>query len=137
MEKTNMEITAESFAAYTRGDEEALRALMDPEIEVYAEPGLINSGTYTGWEGWKEWSESWDEAWDEISYEPLELIEVTDSIVIAPTRVLGKGAGSGLEIDRVFVYLYEIQDGLGVRFHAYGSQESALEAAHKLAGDGS
>jgi ketosteroid isomerase-like protein len=134
MARTNTEFTTEAFAAYASGDQERLRELMDPEIEVYAEPGLVNSGTYHGWEGWRQWSGTWEEAWEEISYEPLEFIEVGDSIVVAPTRVVGKGAGSGLEIDRVFGYLYEIRDGKGIRFHTYGSKERALEAAAELTG---
>lgn len=137
MAKSNTELMIEAFAANERGDEETLRGLMDPEIEIYAEPGMINSGHYTGWEGWMKWLQQWDDAWEEISYEPLEFIDVGDSIVIAPTRVVGRGAGSGLEIDRVFVYLFEVRDGKGVRLHTYGSKERALEAAAALTGTGS
>ncbi len=129
-----MELLLEAFAANERGDEDALRELMHPEIEVYAEPGMINSGRYTGWQGWLDWTSQWNEAWEEVSYEPLEFIEVGDSVVVAPTRVVGRGAGSGLEIDRVFAYVYELRDGKGVRFHTYGSKERALEAAAELAG---
>jgi ketosteroid isomerase-like protein len=35
--KSNVQLTQESFAAYARGDQEALRELMHPEIEIYAE----------------------------------------------------------------------------------------------------
>jgi ketosteroid isomerase-like protein len=133
MASTNTELLMAAFAANERGDEETLRALFADEIEIYAEPGMINAGRYTGWEGWLEWTGQWDEAWEEISYEPLEFIEVSDSFVVAPTRVVGRGAGSGLEIDRVFAYLYEIRDGKGVRMHTYGSRERALEAAAELA----
>jgi ketosteroid isomerase-like protein len=135
MPQSNVEITASAFAAYASGDEEGLRELMDPEIEIYAEPGMINAGRYTGWPGWQQWTSEWDDAWEEISYEPLEFIEVGDSCVVAPTRVVGRGAESGLEIDRVFGYLYEIRDGKGVRFHTYGSKERALEAAAELTGE--
>jgi ketosteroid isomerase-like protein len=134
MAKSNTELTMEAFAANERGDQETLRALMDPEIEVYAEPGMINAGRYQGWEGWLKWTRQWDDAWEEIRYEPLEFIEVGDSVVVAPTRVVGRGAGSGLEIDRVFGYLYEIRDGKGVRFHTYGSKERTLEAAAEISG---
>src|SRR5918996_3387373 len=132
MAKFNTELTIEAFAANARGDEAALRGLFDPEIEIYAEPGMINSGRYLGWEGWLQWTRQWDDAWDEISYEPLEFLEVGGSVVVVPTRVVGRGAGSGVEIDRVFGYLYEIRDGKGVRFHTYGSKERALEAAAEL-----
>jgi ketosteroid isomerase-like protein len=134
MEKSNTQLLIEAFAANESGDEKALQELMDPEIEIYAEPGMINSGRYHGWDGWIEWTSQWNDAWDEISYEPLEFIEVGDSVVVAPTRVVGRGAGSGLEIDRVFGYLYELRDGKGIRFHTYGSKERALEVAEELAG---
>jgi ketosteroid isomerase-like protein len=134
MAKSNTELMIEALAANERGDDETLRALMDPEIEIYAEPGMINAGRYTGWEGWQQWVAQWDEAWEEISYAPIEFIEVGDSIVVAPTRVVGRGAGSGLEIDRVFAFLYEVRDGKAIRIHTYGSKERALEAAAELAG---
>jgi ketosteroid isomerase-like protein len=130
--KSNSELLRESFAATERGDDEALRELMDPEIEIHAEAGVVNSGTYHGWEGFKQWSTNWDDAWEEIAYEPLEVIEVTASILVVPTRAVGRGAGSGVEIDRVFGYLYEVRDGKGVRFHVYGSKERALEVAAEL-----
>jgi hypothetical protein len=47
--------------------------------------------------------------------------------------VIGTGAGSGVEIDREFGYLYEIRDGVSTRFHLYESAEKAVEAATKLA----
>jgi ketosteroid isomerase-like protein len=134
MPKSNTQLLIEAFAANESGDQEALRELMDPEIEIYAEPGMINSGRYSGWDGWIEWTSQWNDAWEEISYEPLEFIEVGDSVVVAPTRVVGRGAGSGVEIDRVFGYLYELRDGKGIRFHTYGSKERALEVAEELAG---
>ena len=71
MAKSNTEVVIEAFAANASGDEDALRALFDPEIEVYAEPGVVNAGRYVGWEGWLKWLRQWNDAWDEISYEPL------------------------------------------------------------------
>jgi ketosteroid isomerase-like protein len=136
MARSNAELTADAFAAVIDDDEKTLRGMMDPEIEIYAEPGMINAGRYVGWGGWIQWRSQWDEAWEEVSYEPLEFIEVGDSVVVAPTRVVARGAGSGLEIDRVFGYLYEIRDGKGVRLHTYGSKDRALEAAAELAGTG-
>jgi ketosteroid isomerase-like protein len=125
----------EGLVAYQQGDEKTLRELMDPDIEIYSEPGMVNAGTFKGFDGWRQWASQWEEAWESITYEALEIIEVDDSTLVAPVRVVGKGVGSGLEIDRVFHYLYEIRNGKGVRFHVYLSEEHALEAAAKLAAD--
>ena len=118
---------------YQQGDGETLRSLMHPEIESYSEPGMINAGTYSGFAGFRRWAAQWEEAWDEVSYEPLEFIDVSDTLLVARVRVVGRGAGSGLETDREFGYLYELRDGRCTRFHLYVSVNSAVEAARRLA----
>jgi len=131
--KSNAELVVEALTAYQQGDEETLRELMDPEVEIYAEPGMINAGRFTGFEGFKQWVSQWEEAWDAASYEPLEFVEVDDRRLVVRVRVVGRGAGSGVEIDREFGYLYEIEDGRSTRYHLYDSVEKAVEAAHRLA----
>jgi ketosteroid isomerase-like protein len=131
--RTNAELMLTALAAYQQGDEETLRRLMHPEIEIYSEPGMINAGSYSGYDGYRQWASQWEEAWDEISYEALEIIDVSDTLLVARVRVRGRGAGSGVEIDREFGYLYELKDGRGTRFHVYVSADRAVEAANRLA----
>jgi ketosteroid isomerase-like protein len=133
MSKSNAELAVEGLVAYQQGDEDKLRELFDPEIEIYGEPGMINAGRFTGFEGFRQWVSQWEEAWEEISYEPLDFIEVDDCRLVVRTRVTGRGAGSGLETDREFGYLYAISDGRATRFHLYDSAERAVEAARRLA----
>jgi ketosteroid isomerase-like protein len=133
MSNPNVALVYDTLAAYQQGDEERLRSLIHPEAEAYGAPGLINTGTYRGYEGLREWLRQWEEAWDEESYELGEIIEVDDSILVVPVRVGGRGAGSGVEIDRVFAWLYQWEDGLARRFHIYPDVEAALAAASELA----
>ena len=132
-EQSNAELVVETLAAYQRGDDETVRAGMHPDVEVYSEPGMINSGSYAGFEGFKQWASQWEEAWEEITYEPVEFIDVDDARLVVRTHVTGRGAGSGLEIDRDFAFLYEIEDGRATRFHLYESVENAVDAAHRMA----
>jgi ketosteroid isomerase-like protein len=46
---------------------------------------------------------------------------------------VGRGAGSGLEIDDVFGWLFDVRDGKMARFHAYTEVDEALQAAERLA----
>ena len=121
------------MGAYLTGDEDTLRTLIPPDGEIHGAPGIVNSGTYHGFDGFQQWVKQWEEAWEEINYELLELIDVGDSIVVVPVHVIGRGAGSGLEIDSVFGWLYEFRDEQAVRFHVYASVEDAREAAGRLA----
>lgn len=134
MSSGNVELVQKVLGAYLTGDEETLRSMIPPDSEVHGAPGIINSGTYRGFDGFQEWVKHWEEAWDEINYELLETIEVGDNFVVVPAHVFGKGAGSGLEIDSVFGWMYEFRDGQVVRFHTYATVDDALEAARRLSG---
>jgi ketosteroid isomerase-like protein len=131
--RSNIELVYAALAAYQRGDQDELRRLMDPEIEVHGESGLINAGTYHGFDGFMEWIGQWEEAWDPVTYELLDPIEVGDSLVVVPVHAVGRGAVSGVEIDSVFGWLYEIRDGLATRFHVYVTVDGAVDVARDLA----
>ena len=136
MSSGNTELVQKILGAYLTGDEETLRAMIPPHGEIYGAPGIINAGTYHGYEGFMHWVRQWDDAWDEINYELGEVIEVGDSFVVVPAHVVGRGAVSGLQIDSVFGWMYEFRDGQAVRFHTYATTDDALQAARRLAETG-
>jgi len=131
MSSSNVELVQKMLGAYVSGDEKTLQAMIAPNGEIHGAPGLLNAGTYYGFAGFQEWIKQWEEAWDGVRYELGEAIEV-GSIVVIPTRIVGRGAGSGVEIDSEFGWLYEFRDGQAVRFHAYVNVDEALEAARRL-----
>ena len=135
MQNPNIQRAYEMLAAYQQGDDDTLRAVIHPEGEVYGAPGIINSGTYHGFEGFQQWVSQWEEAWDEITYELGGVIEVNESILVIPVHIVGRGAGSGVEIDRTFGWLYEWENGRVLRFQVHASPEDAVEEAEKLAGE--
>ena len=135
MANPNIQRVYETLVAYQNGDEESLRKLIHPEGEIYGAPGIVNAGTYHGYEGFRQWVSQWEEAWDEISYELGEIIELDESVLVAPVHIVGRGAGSGLEIDRTFAWLYQWEDGKMFRYQVHPSVEEALEAARALAGE--
>ena len=124
------------LGVYLSGDQEALREIIDPSAEIYGAPGLINSGTYFGYDGFQEWIREWEEAWDSVDYDLQEMIQVGDSIVVVPAHIVGRGAGSGVETDSLFGWLFEFRNGRATRFHAYVSPDEALEAAKRLTESG-
>jgi ketosteroid isomerase-like protein len=134
---SNAQLATEMLAAYQRGDQDTLAKLIDPEVEVHGEPDTINSGTYTGLGGFRQWSGQWEEAWENTRYELVQLTEVGDRFVVAAVRVQATGRGSGIPIKDVYGYLWEFRGGRAVRFHTYLTKETALKRAGELAaGDG-
>jgi ketosteroid isomerase-like protein len=132
MSSGNVDLVQKILGAYITGDQETLRAMIPPEAEIYAVTGLINAGTYHGYEGFMQWTRQWNDAWDEVDYELGETIEIGDSFVVVPAHITARGAGSGLEINSVFGWMYQFEDGRAVRFHTYATVDDALEAATRL-----
>ena len=123
------------LGAYLENDEEKLRGMIHPQGEVRGGPGLINEGTFYGYDGLREWLRQWEDAWDEINYEPGEVIEVDENLIVVPVRTVGVGAVSGMRIDGVFGWLYEWDGDLATRFHVYPDLDSALEEAKRIAAE--
>jgi ketosteroid isomerase-like protein len=44
MSNTNAELVVKALTAYQQGDDETLRELMHPDVEIYSQPGMINAG---------------------------------------------------------------------------------------------
>jgi ketosteroid isomerase-like protein len=130
---SNAQLATEMIGAYQRGDEEALTRLIDPEVEIHGEPNTINAGTFTGLDGFRQWTRQWEEAWKDTRYELVQLNEVGDRFVVAAVRVTGTGRGSGVPIKDVYGYLWEMRGGKAVRFHTYLTQKTALRRAAELA----
>lgn len=133
MKKSNAQLATEMTAAYAAGDTETLASMIDPEIEVHGEAGLINAGDFTGLEGFLRWTGAWEEAWDDTRYELVQMSEIGDEHVVAAVRVTAVGKGSGVPIKDVYGYLWEIRGGKATRFHTYLEHETALRRARELA----
>jgi len=132
MANPNEQRVYEMVAAYQQGDDEALQRVIHPEGEIYGAPGIINAGTYHGFDGFQRWVRQWEEAWGEINYDLGEIVEVDESLLVIPVHIVGRGAASGVEIDMTFGWLYEWEDGLVIRFQVHPSFDQAMEAAEEL-----
>jgi ketosteroid isomerase-like protein len=132
MANPNIQHAYEMLAAYEQGDEETIKQLIHPEGEIYGAPGIINSGTYHGFEGFRQWVGQWEEAWEEISYDLGEIVEVSESVLVVPVHIVGRGASSGIEINKTFGWLYQWEDSLLIRYQVHPSLEEAMETAQRL-----
>lgn len=124
----DIELTRASFEAFNRGDIDAVLARLAPDVEVYADPELPNSGTFHGPDGALVWFERWLEVWETFSIDVEEVIPVGDSLVVCVVQH-GRGRGSGVEVDMRSAYVVTIRDGRTTRLHLYLDREKALEVA--------
>jgi ketosteroid isomerase-like protein len=133
---SNAQLATEMLAAYQRGDQEALAGMIDPAIEIHGAGGIVNAGTFTGLDGFVQWTSAWEDAWEDSHYEIVELSEVSDDIVVGAVRVRATGRNSGVPIKAVYGYLWEIKNNKATRFHVYETHDEALRRAGELSEGG-
>jgi ketosteroid isomerase-like protein len=91
--------------------------------ELSAEPDH-----YRGADGVRRWFAGFEGSLDDVRIEPLDLIEVGDSVLM-PSRLTGRGSESGIEVEQAVVQLWRFRDGLVVRIEAFPDLDSARGAA--------
>src|SRR4051812_17432102 len=129
MSQENVEIVRQAYEAFNLRDLDALAELTEPVwVMDWSRSIGPQRGVYRGRAGVEEWIAAISEAFESFEILPLEYVGAGDRIVI-PTRVKGRGRGSGVVVDAEGVTLWELERGRVTRLTLYGTRQEALEAA--------
>jgi ketosteroid isomerase-like protein len=128
----NLALVRGAIDAYNRGDIEYILETLDPEIEVYAESGLVNAGTYRGIDGFRTWVTEWTDAWKSFRNDIHRIEAIRDHHVLAEVDQQARGAGSGVEVEMRLVYMFEEREGRATRLHLYRDWDVAAEVVERL-----
>jgi ketosteroid isomerase-like protein len=107
---------------------ELIPEFADPEIEWIESPNRVDRRTYRGHEGVREAMEHWLEQFEEYSYEPREIVDCGDDVLVIAHEE-GRGGTSGATVSGWSYQLFTVCDGKVVRFRGFSDRASALEAA--------
>jgi ketosteroid isomerase-like protein len=122
----NAEIVRRAYTLDVRERPDAVRAVMDPEVEFY-DHDLPDTRVYRGIEGLLAWQHDWGRSWETSRADLEELIEAGDR-VISVVRVHAKGRRSGIELEREEGVVWTVSAGKVVRVDYYGSRREAFKA---------
>ena len=129
MSQENVELVRAILEALGRGDRDAVIACVHPECVVDATRQVFNPATYVGIDGVRQLFAGMDENWDEMRVESREFIDAGDRVVVIG-RLVGRGKGSGVTVERFNGQVWTVRDGLVVRLEiGYTDAEAVLEAA--------
>jgi ketosteroid isomerase-like protein len=123
MRGSDREIAQEAFAAFNRGDIDAVLELCDPEI-VIRDPERTGR-TFRGPDGVREFFEEWLENWQEYRSEPVEFAESGDGMLVHAKQT-GKGKLSGIEINQDLFITFRMREGKFIEYQLYTERENAL-----------
>ena len=128
MSRENVEVVRASFEAFRAGDYAKALEAFDPEVE-YDLTHFPEGRIYHGHEGVREAFRTWMGAFEDYRQELEELIDAGDDRVIAIVREMGRGKGSGIDIERSTVGVWTLRDGRAIRIQFFDTKEDALRAA--------
>lgn len=128
-QEENVALVRGALESFQRGEIEDVISFLDPEVDVFSSPELANPGHFTGRDGWAQWAAEWLDAWETFEVEPEALDPVGENHVLLSVRQHGKGKVSGVEVEMRVCHLFELRDGMAIRYHLYPDREQALDAA--------
>ncbi|HST32655.1 MAG TPA: nuclear transport factor 2 family protein [Solirubrobacteraceae bacterium] len=124
MSRENVEIVRRWIESY-EDDTETFRELMHPEIEWA--PFEQNHTVFHGQQGAEQVRTGWLDAWAEHHIEVEDIIDAGDDLVVV-MHLVGRGKGSGIEIDvRLYPHI-RLKDGKAVYVFEYEDRAAALKA---------
>ena len=105
--------------------EQAFSEFAHPDMVLDLSSNVLNPATYEGFDGFLRFAEQVGEAWAEFRMEPEEVFERGDVVVVL-VRAVGKGRGSGVEVDDAVAMVAEVRDGLIAMMKVEPDREAAL-----------
>jgi ketosteroid isomerase-like protein len=138
MSHQNVEIVRAAYEAAeaihwnieSAGPDDRARAigLIHSDVVIDATRNVFNPKSYMGIEGLRQWQAETEQVWSEVRTEGLEFIDAGDRVVVAG-RLIGKGTGSGVEVQQPLAQVAFVHNGRVSRLEiGYTSRAEALEA---------
>jgi ketosteroid isomerase-like protein len=122
------DIVRRAHDALNRGDAEALAALCAPDFRLDMSDRVFNPEVYSGHDGIRRFVAEVREVWETFTWEPTEMKEAGD-MVLAVVHSVGRGRGSGLEIDRNSAMVWHIPEETLLTLTFYRDVLAARQAA--------
>jgi ketosteroid isomerase-like protein len=123
----NADVMRRAIDAFNRRDTDAALELVDPEVEL--ESALVEKQVYRGHEGMRKYRRNLDDTWSEWHTANDDLLELPDGRVLHLYTIVGKGKGSGVEIEAHIAMLWAFRDGRLRHGKVFLDQNEARAAA--------
>jgi uncharacterized protein len=128
----NISIVQQIYAAFTKGDINAILNLLSPEVEWGEPSNPFNpaAGTRHGHAGFLEWLNIGRQSEEVLVLEPQKFLTDNETVaVVGYTKCLAKPTGKTYETD--FVHLISLKNSKVVRFQEFFDTFAAAEAFKK------
>jgi ketosteroid isomerase-like protein len=126
MSQENVEVVRAAYAAFNARDVDGLLRLSAEDCEWQPLRAQLEGIVYRGHQGVRQFVRDMDDDWEAFRIDPLEFHDRQDRVaVIGRVSALGQ---SGVEVDSVAGFVFELQRGRIRRIISHGDPEAALAA---------
>ena len=125
MSLDQVELARRAFAAFSRRDMEAIKALCHPDAEFDWSRRLLDPTVFYGYAGLQKFFEEVDTIFDEIVFEEEEAVDLGDQVLIVSSGRF-RGRSSGIDVTARAAQVWTFRDGKVARFCFYQDKEDAL-----------
>ena len=125
----NVRIVQEAYAAFQRGDIEAVLSTISDDITFYipGPPQMPTAGTWRGLEGMRKFFATLASEVEFTQFEPQEYVASGDKVV-ALGRYAGRVKSRNTEVASDWVMVWRMRDGKVVEFREYNDTLAIAEA---------
>ena len=125
----NIAVLRPVYEQWAQGNFRPVTDVYDASLEWgWSEEFPDIAGVERGAEGQSEKLLTWLATWERWRVE-VEEYRTNGDFVVALCRYIGRGKGSGVDVDTPGAHLWTVKDGRAVRMVVFSDRERALEAA--------
>ena len=134
LNQTNIKVLEPVYEQFSKGNFRPVTDAYGADLEWgWSEEFPDIAGVERGAEGQSDKLLAWLSTWEHWRVE-VEEYRTNGDFVVVLTRYIGRGKGSGVDVDTPGAHLWTVRDGRAVRMVVVSDRERALEAAGLQAG---
>jgi ketosteroid isomerase-like protein len=122
-------LVREAFEALKRGDFAWLEDHCADDLVIVQPPEVPDAKTYEGRHAMEAAMADWPSEWEDFEMDLVDIVDVSDDVVVSVTRHHGRGRESGIEMEFEVSYVQYGRDDKLARLEMYFDREAALRAA--------
>ena len=127
--EANIEVLRPVYEQWSQGNFRPVTGAYGADLEWgWSEEFPDIAGVERGAEGQSDKLLTWLSTWEKWRVE-VEEYRTNGDFVVVLTRYIGRGKGSGVDVDTPGAHLWTVRDGRAVRMVVFSDRERALEAA--------
>ena len=126
MSQANVDLVLRLYDGWARG--EPGLELMDEDISMVEPEELPGRVEAHGIDSVSRYIERFSNHWDEIRFDPEEVVDAGDRVVVI-ARLVGRWKASGVAVERLWAYVWTFRDGRALRMEGFADRAQAIAAA--------